>query len=350
MGASWMMLRRWLPAACAALLIVAELSCASNEDMGEDFSPQDGLYERCIREDDREGMCVPPHLCYENYTLATGGVILTYNLRDGSVKRDCPKWMWCCTNDTAPPQKTLPDTPGCVRVYPEEVTVCPWCVALYRPGGDVSRGQRTESGLYCAGALVGARVVLTSATCVRSAGAEATWARVPASAAPARRYSVLQKITHENYSTGTHANDFGLLVLNEDVQWDEGPDLSKGACIGLQSQLNGPCYAAGFNMLEDIVMAEVSVRSGNCRTRRRGTDKSVDVACGAAIDMPCPIVPGAPVVCPTVSDEQGGLVIAGVARQACQDGSAKLGKIEVHAQWLELQLQRLGVDSDNYMG
>ncbi|CAK1593603.1 unnamed protein product [Parnassius mnemosyne] len=299
--------------------------------------------ERCKREDGREGICVPDDQCYANFTLAIGGDI------QGSELRDCGKNKWCCTNDTAPPTITSTDTPGCVRVYEEEEIQCPWCVALYRPGGDVARGQRTASGLYCGGALVGRRAVLTSATCVRAAAAEATWARVPAASDPARRYSVLQKVTHENYSTGTHANDFGLLVLNEDVQWDDGPQPSKGACIGLQSPLEGACFAAGFNMLEDIVMTAVTVRSGNCRTRGRRTHASKDVACGAASVTPCPIVPGAPVVCPTVTDEQGGLVITGVVRQVCIEGSAKLGKIQMHAQWLQLQLQRLGVEPINNM-
>ncbi|XP_068622147.1 uncharacterized protein [Battus philenor] len=239
---------------------------------------------------------------------------------------------------SAPTPAPRTESGRCVRGYDD----CPWCVALYRPGGDVRRGQRAESGLYCGGAVLGGRVVLTSATCVRSVVNEAVWARVPGSTEPARRHFIAEKIMHANYSSGSHANDFGLMVLKEEVRFEPGLG---GACLELQSSLESDCYAVGFDLYGDIVMTPLSVRHGDCPPRRRSI---ADMACGTGRAGSCSVAPGAPVLCPVSGDGQGGRAVAGVARGACRAGAVALGRLQLHAAWLERELARLGLRAADY--
>ncbi|XP_013176949.1 PREDICTED: uncharacterized protein LOC106124633 [Papilio xuthus] len=213
---------------------------------------------------------------------------------------------------------------------------CHWCVGLYRTGGDVTRGQRMESGLYCAGALVAPRVVLTSGTCVRAVGREAVWARVPGATDSAHHYAVKQKIIHPKYNSGTHENDFGLFLLGEEVRREEGP-----ACVGRGGVLARDCVAVGFDANEELIATAVSVTDGDCPGRQRPRNIP-DLACGISTEETCHVKPGGVILCPSPADGQGGLEIVGVARKRCEAGKVLLGKLEPHMKWLQAELRRLG--------
>ncbi|CAH2062042.1 unnamed protein product, partial [Iphiclides podalirius] len=244
------------------------------------------------------------------------------------------------------PQETTqlgfsPEEAACLRVFDDE---CTWCVALYREGGDASRGQRTGSGLYCGGALVGGRVVLTAAMCALKAPSEAVRARVPASADPRRDYAVGHTILRHNNATGTYAKDFALMVLTEDVQWDLAGN--NGACLELRKPMGGDCVFIKFTTSEQFVMSPLSVRDGRCRNRR--TRGEGVVACGTAEAGQCDAAVGAPVLCPITSDDQGGMSLAGVIRKPCSGDSVLISKVQMHADWFNQELQRLGLQPISY--
>ncbi|XP_013135996.1 PREDICTED: uncharacterized protein LOC106101357 isoform X2 [Papilio polytes] len=341
----------WAMLLLALLFLNAPRSLAQDD---ENLSQTGNDYKRCVRRHDhREGVCVHFTQCYKNYSLAFGGNLFNYEIRDGEPPiKDCGRDKWCCTDDTdvtAPlPTPAHPadggatpaaGTGNCLRAF----DVCPWCVALYRPGGDLSRGHITESGLYCGGALVGPRVVLTSASCIATVGEESVWARVPASAAPARRYSVLDRLRHAGYNSGNGKNDFGLMVLKDSVEFAASPF---SACVSLSPPPAAGCRAVGFDNLERVVLTPVSLRDGDCPPRNRSIP---DLTCAAAAapSSTCHISPGAPLLCPA-GDAQGGLALSGVVRRACRAGSAHVGKLQPHAEWLQLQLRRLGVPDWQY--
>ncbi|CAH2062044.1 unnamed protein product, partial [Iphiclides podalirius] len=336
----------------AAVLTVAHGVPQGPTDGDPNLNPTDNLYATCTTGDKR-GMCLRDYQCFPNGTIAEGGDIAQGEIRDSSAPiTDCGEDFWCCTyaSDANPPvSPTRASTPSptsissaagnaaCSRVFDED---CTWCVGLYRPGGDVQREQRTASGLYCGGALLGSRVVLTAATCARAAGQEAVRARVPGSAAPDKEYAVVDRILHPKYSTGTHANDFALMVLNEDVQWLT--DGNNGGCVELRKPMEGDCIAIGFSALEQLVASQLSVRDGSCRRKRaRGGG---EVACGRAQPGQCQAATGAPVLCPVTVDGQGGMALAGVVRQHCIGDSVLMGKVQAHADWLSNELHKLGLE------
>ncbi|XP_013176666.1 PREDICTED: chymotrypsin-like protease CTRL-1 [Papilio xuthus] len=341
---------RWVPV--VLLLVLLCQPTANSLAADEDLSQMGNEYKSCFRARDRRvGICVHFTQCYKNQSLAEGGHIFKYEVRDGAPPiNDCGRDNWCCTDDSglsvsAPPDVASSSSPpegtgNCLRAFDD----CPWCVALYRPGGDVNRNQRTKSGLYCGGALVSSRAVLTSAGCVATIAEESVWARVPASAAPTRNYAVVDKLRHEGYNSGNSKNDFGLLILKDSVEFSTSPF---SACVSFALPPAVGCRAAGFDALEEVVLTPVSLRDGDCSQRNRSIPDLMCAIPALAGAAPCAISPGAPVLCPA-GDAQGGLALAGVVRRNCRAGAARLGKLQPHADWLQLQLRRLGVPAWRY--
>ncbi|KPJ10645.1 Transmembrane protease serine 11D [Papilio machaon] len=282
---------RWA-LAVSLLVLICPASARSLVADDENLSPMGNEYKPCFRERDRRvGVCVHFTQCYKNQSLAYGGNIFKYDVR---------------------------------------------------PGGDVNRGHRTESGLYCGGALVSPRAVLTSAGCVTTVAQESVWARVPASAAPSRNYAVTDKLRHEGYNSGNSKNDFGLMILKDSVEFATSPF---SACVSFSPPPAAGCRAVGFGVHEQVVLTPMSLRDGDCPPRNRSIP---DLVCAMpAVPAPCDVSPGAPVLCPT-GDAQGGLALAGVVRRQCRTGAAHLGNLQPHADWLQLQLRRLGVPAWQY--
>ncbi|XP_045538631.1 uncharacterized protein LOC106715576 [Papilio machaon] len=295
---------RWA-LAVSLLVLICPASARSLVADDENLSPMGNEYKPCFRERDRRvGVCVHFTQCYKNQSLAYGGNIFKYDVRDGAPPiKACGRDNWCCTDDSglaalassAPPDAATSSTPpestgNCMRASDD----CPWCVALYRPGGDVNRGHRTESGLYCGGALVSPRAVLTSAGCVTTVAQESVWARVPASAAPSRNYAVTDKLRHEGYNSGNSKNDFGLMILKDSVEFATSPF---SACVSFSPPPAAGCRAVGFGVHEQVVLTPMSLRDGDCPPRNRSIP---DLVCAMpAVPAPCDVSPGAPVLCPT---------------------------------------------------
>ncbi|CAH2056660.1 unnamed protein product, partial [Iphiclides podalirius] len=134
------------------------------------------------------------------------------------------------------------------------------------------------------------------------------------------------------------------MVLKENVQWDMGGN--NGACVELRKPMEGNCLAIGFSIVEQLVTSPVSVSDGGCR--KKGAHGGNEVACGTTTAGQCQAAVGAPVLCPVTSDGQGGMALAGVVRQHCLGDSVLLGKVQMHADWLNQELQRLGLESTFY--
>ncbi|KPJ10647.1 hypothetical protein RR48_04592 [Papilio machaon] len=149
------------------------------------------MYKQCVREDKRVGYCVEDNMCFANLTIATGTTFI------GDTEASFARAITPAPGPGVTPMPEFKKS-NCSLSYGD----CPWCVGLYRVGGDVAQGHRMESGLYCAGALVAPSVVLTSGTCVRAVSGEHVWARVPQAADPAHHYAVTKNVIHPNYNSG----------------------------------------------------------------------------------------------------------------------------------------------------
>ncbi|XP_068622283.1 uncharacterized protein [Battus philenor] len=344
------------------LLAAVGLCAARPQDAGLNLDPTSNKSVKCVTSDGREGVCTLYLQCYANHSLAYGGNLLLDEVRDSasagsatiraddqrrrvlrvrpfpvgrSIHSGCGHNKWCCTAGAGAGEGTARGA-RCWRARDG----CPGCVALYRPGGDAARRQREPSGLYCAGVLLSARVVLTSAACVHTVADEDIWARVPAAADPQRRYAVANRLAHPHYRTHNHANDFGLLVLTESVALQAGA----AACVSLREPLRDvACSVPGFDREERVVMTALRVRAGDCSPRNRSI---ADLACGTGA-AGCSVAPGAPVLC-AADGTQGGHAVAGVARRPCAEGAAQLGRLQEHAAWLQKELTRLGLPSSEY--
>ncbi|KPJ10648.1 hypothetical protein RR48_04593 [Papilio machaon] len=139
-------------------------------------------------------------------------------------------------------------------------------------------------------------------------------------------------------SSGTHENDFGLFLLKEEVRWKEGP---MSACVGRGGVLARNCVVVGFDTNEELITTAVSVTDGDCPGRKRPRNIP-DMACGVSADDACHAKPGGAILCHSPADGQGGMEIVGVARRNCVAGNVLLGKLQLHMDWLQEQLRRLG--------
>ncbi|XP_022124246.2 ovochymase-2 [Pieris rapae] len=287
----------------------------------------------CTLADGRSGICVDYSYCKkEGEKIERGGIIHISEFRSGGSCK--AGFNWCCieSNMTKPPEVMNKE-----ECFARDGDYCPWCVSLYR--GDAKNKNAAE--LFCAGVLVGSKVVLTTATCHIVSVYQDIWAKIPGSAEPRNMYSVAYRKQHENYNSGTHAYDLAIFTLDEEVKWN---DKRKVACLALTSSFKPVCISFGYDSKDRFVSTIVEITKGSCIP---GAGETVDVSCGKTIDdEPCFVATGAPVIC---EEEPNKMTVYGIARSPCRKSAAQLGAINLSSQWLADNLKGFGLSEENYL-
>ncbi|XP_073962822.1 uncharacterized protein isoform X2 [Choristoneura fumiferana] len=313
---------------CVTVTAVPQ-SAPSYDDDDFNLDPVQSKDKICITEDKREGICVNEATCTEAFNVAIYGIFEESDLRIGT----CPGEQWCCVhpNMSMITNTTLSPTRGCRTALKNS---CPWCVALYR------NNPRTNAPeLYCGGAVVGSRFVLTTALCALSHRRSDVWVRLPGGS---RQYPVNTTVRHKQYHSGTKEHDVAFLLLNEDIEWPEGKQDNLGACLGLRTPLQGDCVAITFDDSDQLKFTPLTVTAKSCSQQ----GATHDAACGRAITSGgCSVAPGSPVLCPSGSDDS---IIAGLVRQVCKQDATLLGSLMPSGEWITEQLTNLTLAPTRY--
>ncbi|CAH0717974.1 unnamed protein product, partial [Brenthis ino] len=289
----------------------------------------------CKTKDGRDGLCVQESYCNEDHTIMPGGVIAETEFREMTTK-PCPGlFMWCCTQDSALGPPVINDTrsDSCQALDHDR---CPWCVKLYK----VSDLKNTDTDVFCAGSLIGSRIILTAATCLKSAQHHMLYARIPSSANPNQKYIAKHRKLHPQYNTGTHWFDFGIIVLEEEVNWGVTP--ARGACLNF-GEISGRCFTLGYDTNDEFVSTILKVSKGACSNM--GGGGSTDVSCGTSMEKLCFASPGAPVIC---ESSLGGLVLQGIVRSGCEQKNVSLGTLTSPNPWIIRELDAMHVSKNIY--
>ncbi|XP_050356196.1 uncharacterized protein LOC126777242 [Nymphalis io] len=289
----------------------------------------------CIAKNGEEGICVHESFCNEAHTIMPGGVIDKSEFRE--LMKPCPgQFIWCCTKELViePPVISNNNTESCLAL---ESDVTPWAVSLYK----VANVKQTAQSVFCMGSLIGTRIILTTATCLKSAQQHMVYARVPGSPEPGRNYTVRHRKFHPDYNSGSHVFDFGLLVLEEEVSW--GSKKGQGACLEFKKPA-GECMTLGFDSNDEITSTLLKVIPGSCSNF--GGKTTPEKACGTNEDDACIVSPGAPVLC---ESKKGNAVVVGVIRSGCNKDQVLIGGIAESSKWLLNELKAMKVTNDVFI-
>ncbi|XP_073962418.1 uncharacterized protein [Choristoneura fumiferana] len=334
-----------------------------NDDNDGNFNLNPAKERACLVQvagkDTVEGVCVDEGTCLMNKTIAIYGDIEP-NAELRTSFYTCGGLQWCCidpvanksTTTEAPLTPTTP--PPSIELTTDESTrrfgepapsvprkscrtalkdSCPWCVALYRINPRTNADE-----LFCSGAVIGSRFVLTTAKCALAHRRSDLWVQLPGDS---RQYPVNTTVRHNKFHSGTQAYDVAFLLLNEDVEWPEGKQENLGACLGLKTPLEGDCVAITFDDSDQLKFTPLTVTTRSC-SQQGSTD---DAACGRAFSGGCSVAPGSPVMCPSGSDD---LIIAGLVRQVCKQDATLLGSLMPSAEWITDQLTNLTLATSQY--
>lgn len=310
----------------------------SDDDPSLEPTLDDRTFEpsACKTKDGRDGICVQESYCNADHTIMPGGVIDESEFRE-MTQKPCPGlFKWCCTQDLviAPPVINNTRSDNCL---PLDSDVCPWCVKLYK----VADIKITDTSVFCAGALLGSRIVLTSATCLKAAQHHMLYVRVPFSADAKHKYIAQHRKLHPLYNSGTHWYDFGIIILEKEVNFGGKP--SRGACLGF-SKLSGNCMTVGYDTNDDFGSTILKVKDGACQ--KMGGGGSFEASCGESMEKLCFAAPGAPVICESTT---GGLIIYGVVRTGCTKNQILLGSITSSSSWLLGELDAMQLAKHIYI-
>nr|XP_026494482.1 kallikrein-4-like isoform X1 [Vanessa tameamea] len=289
----------------------------------------------CIAKNGEDGLCVHESFCNEEHTIMPGGVIHKSEFRE--LAKPCPgQFIWCCTKALViePPIISNKNTESCLAPQSD---VIPWAVSLYK----IADVKQTAQSVFCLGSLIGTRIILTAATCLKSAQQHMLYARIPGSPEPARNYTVRHRKFHPEYNSGSHVFDFGLLVLEEEVKW--GSKKGQGACLDFQKPA-GDCMTLGFDSNDEITSTLLKVTSGSCSNF--GGKTTSEITCGTNADDQCIATPGGPVLC---ESKKGNAVVVGVIRSECNKDQIQIGNIAESSKWLLNEMKAMKVPKDVFI-
>ncbi|CAH2097940.1 unnamed protein product [Euphydryas editha] len=292
----------------------------------------------CIAKNGKQGFCVDEKYCNADHVIETGGILLESEFREGITKKICNESLqWCCTLE-APIQSQMNSSENVDSCLAADGDICPWAVSLYKV---TDLTKRTPKFPFCMGTLIGTRVILTAATCMKAAQNLMLYARVPDSAEPTRNYIVIDRKAHPAYNTGSHAYDFGLLVLEEEVNW--GIKKSKGACLAFDKP-TGTCTSLGFGAEDKTASTMLNVTSDVCNNF--GGKAKEDRICTKNADTVCNVATGAPLVCESTT---GKGVVVGVTRSSCNKDQVLVGSLSQSWDWITNELNDLHISKDAYL-
>ncbi|CAH0717996.1 unnamed protein product, partial [Brenthis ino] len=285
----------------------------------------------CKKKNNMSGLCVPFSYCNANQSILPGGYIDTdmRELHNNECQRP-GSLEWCCSTEllVQPPEVTTHTVDKCL---PLESDICTWCVTLHK----VRDSSIADVPAFCAGALIGSKVILTAASCLVAAYNQTLFAQVPASPDKTRKYEADLRKLNPSYNSGTRWNDFGIIVLKEEVNWGTMP--ASGACLN-PVKIGGNCMTFGLDINDNIVSTIIQVTESVCDNM--GGGGSLDIFCGKSKEKECFAVTGAPVVCESGNN---GLLLVGVSRSGCIDGNIALGNYLVAKPWLVMELNAMKV-------
>ncbi|CAK1543402.1 unnamed protein product [Leptosia nina] len=291
--------------------------------------------KQCETKKGAKGLCVHETLCTEDHRLLEGG-----NIPDSAVRQtpscNAKQNEWCCVlQKVVTPKPVVKTNSGCKAIKED---FCPWCVSLFRN----QELESDSSSLFCAGVMIGTKVVLTAATCyVASSNQTGLWARIPGSSEPETYHTIRYRIAHPSYVSGSRENDFALFILENELTWNVD---NYGACLGLGGPIKDACFAFGYDYQDKFVSTLVSVAQGPCKNN---AGEAKDVSCGTPIgDEVCAVALGAPVVCRGDTDD---LLVYGIVRSPCRESKALLGQLEFSSSWIQAELSKLNLSESNYM-
>ncbi|CAF4874012.1 unnamed protein product [Pieris macdunnoughi] len=313
------------------VLISAVVAQSSGPNLTPNFNVR--FRKECTIADGRSGICVDYTNCKkEGDVIERGGIIDISELRSGDACRG--GLNWCCSesNITKPPEVVNKE-----ECFARDGDFCPWCVSLYR--GDENNERAAE--LFCAGVLIGSKIVLTTATCHVVSVYQNVWAKIPDSAEPGKMYPVTHRKQHDNYNSGSHEYDLALFTLDDEVKWN---DQRKVACLALTSPFKPVCFSFGYDANDKFVSTLVEITKGSCTP---GAGETVDVSCGKTIDdEPCFVATGAPVIC---EEEPNKMTVYGIARSPCRKSAAQFGAINLSSKWLADELKGYGLSEAHFL-
>lgn len=329
----------------------------------------------CVMNDGSPGVCVLFYQCNKTHVLP-GGFIhdsLIRSLRPNSCAAD----SWCCSlalvqmtekpttidsgvttvipstpkiakssvTATTPVMATTPliaATPVITPELPKLASAsckilksdnCPWCVTLHK----VIDKTITNKEAFCMGSLIHPRIVLTAATCLLASEKFTLFARVPASADVVKNYYEKLRFYNPAYNSGTHFNDFGLIILNENVAWGSGG--VQYACLAYE-EMTDQCMTFGLDKNDNIVSTFIQPKEDRCK--EIGGYGSLEAMCGIKTDdLTCFTSYGAPIVCLTKNTGENEGKLVGVVRSDCVNDEVLLGKLTGSTLWLQSLLPTL---------
>ncbi|OWR50986.1 uncharacterized protein LOC116775325 [Danaus plexippus] len=318
----------------AVEVVAAQADTTSDIDLTPLLTDHFGKYVKCTTKHGKEGQCVNERFCNQDHVILPGGDIEDIDLREKHV---CVGELdWCCSVEllnTPTQAKTTPND-RCLATNDEESS---WTVALYKLQPENPQSSR----LFCAGVLISSNVVLTSATCLLAARSHKLYVHAPASTVK-KNYTVQYRVAHKDYNSGTHVHDFGILVLEKNVEW--GDEKPRSACLDFITKLQGDCLATGFSSDFDVATTLLTVEQKGCRPKQ----DPGDVCCGTNVSDSddCIITPGAPVLCLS-SDKV--LTVVGVSRSVCKDNKrVSIGELSSVKTWLQSELQKINLQQSVY--